>query len=399
MIDNKNILLILLVLTLLFTILTIVVVADGGIPSISARSSVLYEPVTQTFVFEKNADEKLPMASTTKIMTALIAIEQCNLDKKVLIPSEATGIEGSSIYLKENDEISIRDLVYSVLLQSANDAATALALEISGDVKSFADMMNERAMQIGLSGTSFENPHGLDSSEHYTTARDLALLAAEALKNPTFSEICATYKYTFNISDTPRTIVNHNKMLKLFNGAFGVKTGYTDKSGRCLVASAKRDGISLISVTLNAPDDWNDHKKLLNYGFDKFEAVSLCDIINTSFTVPVKNGTQNQIKASVSDGVIIPRDKSSGELNAKIEIPDTLYAPIYKGDKIGKITVYTGKDTVIDYDVTALETIELFNNDIGYFDFIKEHFTGSNNGKDQTSKIYCRCGCYVKTLG
>ena len=178
--DNKNILLILLVLSFLLSLLTIFVVAEGGIPTVNARSSVLYEPVSGTFILEKDANTRLPMASTTKIMTALLAIERLNLDEVVKIPAEATGIEGSSVYLKENDELTVRDLVYSVLLQSANDAATALALIVSGDVKSFADEMNARAREIGLCDTNFENLHGLDSENHYTTAHDLANTALQS---------------------------------------------------------------------------------------------------------------------------------------------------------------------------------------------------------------------------
>ena len=201
MLDNKNILLILLVLSLLLSLLTVFVVAEGGIPAVSAKSSVLYEPVTKSFLYEKNADTRLPMASTTKIMTALLAIERLDLDEVVVIPKEATGLEGSSIYLNENDEIKVCDLIYSVLLQSANDAATALAIKISGDTKTFADEMNKRAKQLGLNDTSFENPHGLDSQNHYTTAHDLAVIASEALSNDVFKEICSTYKHSFYISE------------------------------------------------------------------------------------------------------------------------------------------------------------------------------------------------------
>ncbi len=373
--ENKNLLLILLVLTLLLSLLTIFVVAEGGVPTVSARSSVLYEPLSKTFIYEKNSNVRLSMASTTKIMTALLAIEECDLSDTVIIPKEATGIEGSSIYLKPGDIITVNDLVYSVLLQSANDAATALALKIAGDVKSFADIMNKKAKEIGLTDTSFENPHGLDSENHYTTAHDLAILAAEALKNDTFREICATYKHSFFISDTVRTVVNHNKLLKQYKGANGVKTGYTDKSGRCLVSSATRDGLTLIAVTLDAPDDWNDHKKLLNLGFENYEAVSLANLAPIEFTLAVTDGQQSYVKAAVSsDNLIITRKKSGASLNAEIEILQSISAPINKGEMVGQITVYEGNTPIMVYNVVTVTEVKEQKRDLSFIDFLKEHF-------------------------
>ena len=373
--DNKNILLILLVLSFLLSLLTIFVVAEGGIPTVSARSSVLYEPVSGTFVLEKDADTRLPMASTTKIMTALIAIERLDLDQTVRIPKEATGIEGSSVYLKENDEITVRDLIYSVLLQSANDAATALAILTSGDIKSFADEMNARAGEIGLTNTNFENPHGLDSENHFTTARDLAILAAVALKNDTFKEICSTHKYSFNISGLTRTVVNHNKMLKRYDGATGVKTGYTDKSGRCLVSAAERDGITMIAVTLNAPNDWDDHARLLDFGFDGYEAIELSAITATEYKIPVMGGKLDVVTVSISDiNRAIPKKKGSTNLHTKTDIPSSLTAPITAGDTVGKITVYDGDKPLISYSLTAIESIEEEKYKVNIYDFLKDIF-------------------------
>ena len=241
--------------------------AAEPIPKISARSACLYDMDADSFIINKEMNTRLPMASTTKIMTALLAIELCELDATVTIPREAVGIEGSSVYLREGDEIKIKDLVYSVLLQSANDAATALAIYISGDERSFADLMNARAREIGLFNTCFENPHGLDSDNHYTTAHDLALLAATAVKNEAFLEIASTYRYRFDLSGATRVLINHNKLIRAYPDTYGVKTGYTKKSGRCLVSYASRNNKNLICVTLNAPSDWSDHKNMLDYGF------------------------------------------------------------------------------------------------------------------------------------
>ncbi len=264
---NKiKLIVILIIASLIFSLFTLFVAGENK-PSLSARSAVLYNMNEGSFLYTKNESQRLPMASTTKIMTALIAIEQLDMNESLLVPKEATGIEGSSVYLRENDFVTVGDLVYSVLLQSANDAATVLALKIGGDIYGFSEIMNKRAEEIGLLDTNFENPHGLDSKNHYTTAHDLALLAAEALKNPTFKKICSTYKHDFFIGDGRRVVVNHNKLLKRYKGAIGVKTGYTKKSGRCLVGACERDGVILVTVTLNAPNDWQDHEKLFDYGY------------------------------------------------------------------------------------------------------------------------------------
>ena len=237
------------------------------VKAISAEKAILLDAATGRVLFDQNADARSLIASTTKIMTALIALERLESDRTITVPSDAVGIEGSSVYLKEGDEVTAGDLIYSVLLSSANDAAATLAYEIGGDIRSFADIMNERAKEIGAQDTCFENPHGLDSEEHYTTARDLALITAEALKNDAFAEAVSTYKYEFSISGTPRIAINHNKLLKKYEGCIGVKTGYTKRSGRCLVSAAQKNGRTLIAVTLDAPSDWDDHTRLFNFGF------------------------------------------------------------------------------------------------------------------------------------
>ena len=205
---------------------------------LSAKSAYLYDYNTKRALYSKNENIRLPMASTTKIMTALVALENCELTREVKITKESVGIEGSSIYLKAGEVLLLEDLLYALMLRSANDAAVAIAVEVGGSEEGFVEMMNEKAEELSLSNTHFENPHGLDSKNHYTTARELALITAAAIDN-----------------------------LKRYKGALGVKTGYTKRSGRSLVGYAERDGIRLISVTINAPDDWNDHEKMLNFGF------------------------------------------------------------------------------------------------------------------------------------
>ena len=351
-------LLLLLLIALLFSLFTVYIYGNGDL-NVSARSAVLYAPDSKQFVFEKNAYERLPMASTTKILTALIAIESCDMSETVSIPREAVGIEGSSVYLKEGDELTVKDLVYSLLLQSANDAAAALAYKIGGDIRSFANIMNTRAEALGLTDTHFDNPHGLDSEEHYTTAHDLAIIAAEALDNDTFRNICSTYKYSFTIGDSPRVVVNHNKLLKSYDGAIGVKTGYTKRCGRCLVGAAERDGLRLISVTLDAPDDWSDHKRLLDYGFDTLEAVSTLDLVDIEFTVAVVSGKSETALARLlvpeGDGVIVK--KRDEDIRVEVDCPRYIAAPAEKGEKIGKVKIYSLDKLIKEYDIALTDRI------------------------------------------
>ena len=276
---RERIVIISIFLVLLFIFYATVVFSADGI-SLSAKSAALYDPSSKSFLFTKNADLRLPMASTTKIMTALVAIENASLEKSVSISDEAVGTEGSSLYLKQGEIMTMGDLLMGLMLRSANDAALAIAYEISGSVEAFAEKMNEKAALIGADSTHFTNPHGLDDKEHYTTAKDLAIITAEALNNSTFLKIVSTEKCIIKNADgEARLLTNHNKLLKLYDGAIGVKTGFTKKSGRCLVGAAERDGARLISVTINAPDDWNDHKTLFDYGFYKLKSVPITEQI------------------------------------------------------------------------------------------------------------------------
>ncbi len=234
---------------------------------ISARHAIVIDGNSGEVLFEKDAHARVPMASTTKIMTALAVLEALPLTATVSVPAEAVGTEGSSAYLKAGELLSVEDLLHALLLQSANDAAVTLAIAADGSVAAFADRMNRMALALGLSQTHFDNPHGLDSDAHYTTAYDLALLSAYAMHTPTFAAIVAKKSYTCRSSLTLHSFSNHNKLLRLSPYGVGVKTGFTRKSGRCLVGAAKKDDALLISVTLNAPDDWQDHLSLWRLGF------------------------------------------------------------------------------------------------------------------------------------
>ena len=235
--------------------------------ALSASSAVLYDPLTKTVVAGVQDNVQRGMASTTKIMTALVALELYELDQVVEIQPEWCGAEGSSMYLRAGEKLTVSDLLYGLMLSSGNDAAVALSCIYSGNSDDFVGLMNTKALELGLTNTHFDNPNGLDSETHYSTARDMAVLTAAAMENEAFREIVSTK----SIQIGERYLSNHNKLLSMLDGAEGVKTGFTKKCGRCLVSSASRMGRRLIAVTLNAPDDWNDHITLMNQGFERFE--------------------------------------------------------------------------------------------------------------------------------
>ena len=308
--------------------------------STSARSAVLYQPETNVFLYSKNADERLPMASTTKIMTALVAIENTNPSDIVAIDDSAIGVEGSSAYLKVGDVLTMDELLYALLLQSANDAAVAIACHVSGDIECFSALMNEKAKELGLTNTSFTNPHGLDSEDHYTTARELAIIASAALKNERFKEIVSTYKKSFVSEERSRTYVNHNKLLYLYDGCVGVKTGFTKKSGRCLVGAAEKDGLCFISVTLDAPSDWKDHSAMLNFGYERLERVCFAEEYDHVYKIPVIGGESDYITVANTEGADVIMKKGENSPEEHIKLVRYAVAPINQGDILGEI-IYT----------------------------------------------------------
>ena len=243
--------------------------AEPDEPQISAEAAALIDVSSGRILYEKQADKRMRIASITKIMTAIIAIEHGDLEAKVTVSSQAQGVEGSSIYLKAGEKIPLEHLLYGLMLRSGNDAAVAIAEHIGGSLEGFVYLMNEKAAYLGLERTQFANPHGLDDDEHYSTAADFATLTAYAMKNPTFREIASAQVKTvpWPGEEWHRKWYNKNKMLRIYPGADGVKTGFTKRSGRTLVSSATRNGQQLATVTLNASDDWNDSMHLLNYGY------------------------------------------------------------------------------------------------------------------------------------
>lgn len=330
-----------------------------GISGVSAESALLLDANSGCVLYSKNEGARLPMASTTKIMTAIVAIESGDIDRVVKVSEKAVGVEGSSVGLKAGEELTLRDLLYAMLLESANDAAAAIACEISGDIPAFAGLMNAKAKQLGLENTHFENPHGLDGESHYTTASDLARLAAYCMENPQFAGIVSTRKATISNADSNvRWLVNHNKLLRMYDPAVGVKTGFTKKSGRCLVSAAERDGMKLIAVTLNAPDDWNDHMRMLDAGFESYEFITLARTGEASVTVPVVGGSADCVTVTNPVPACASLPRSHGEITRRIELPQFLYAPVASGQRIGRIIYEADGKTVAEVPLIACYSAE-----------------------------------------
>ena len=316
------------------TAISLPAAADGADLAPGAKSAVLVE-AGRGVIWAKNADERLPMASTTKIMTALVALETLSLDRRVEAKEDACGIEGSSIYMKAGETFTVEELLYAMMLQSANDAATLIALEAAGSVGEFADMMNQKATSLGLENTHFTNPHGLDDEAHYTSAADLAALTSAALENAKFREIVSTPRIVIGEGESARTLVNHNRMLSLYDGAIGVKTGFTKKSGRCLVSAAERNGVTLVAVTLCDGDDWRDHAAMLDYGFAGIESVVLCEAGALTRDLPCTGGTASSVRIVSGETVTATLAKGHGAITVSLFAPHFLFAPVGAGDAVG----------------------------------------------------------------
>lgn len=331
-----------------------VCVSYGADLNISAQSAVLICAESGEILFERNADKQLSMASTTKIMTSLLALEAGTPNREIVVTEEMVSVEGTSMGLVAGDSVSLIELVYGMLLQSGNDAANTVAYVIGGSPEGFADMMNARADKIGMKNTNFVTASGLDDDEHYSTAHDMALLAAECLKNPGFAAICSqkTAKLTYGNPPYARTLTNHNRLLWSYPDSIGVKTGFTKKSGRCLVSAARRGGITLVAVTLNAPDDWADHKELLDYGFSVCKSSLLtCDLSQTA--MPVSGGKKDSVALRLAY-------RSEGLEGSKcvLLIKPFEYAPVNEGETVGKAVFVYGDRVVAEIPVVTAQSVE-----------------------------------------
>lgn len=326
--------------------------AEGNLPTVpldistSAGSAVLLDASGKTVrtLWEQNADKRRGPASTTKIMTALIAAERMPLSAKITVTKEAVGVEGSSVYLTEGEVFTLEELLCCTLLESANDAAVAVAIAVGGSIENFAALMNVKCEELGLVATHFTNPHGLDDDEHYTTARELGIIAAAALENEALRKIFSTYKMTVAAPDGGvRLLINHNRLLRSIEGCIGVKTGYTKSNGRCLVSAAERYGLRLIAVTLDDGNDWHDHTLMLEAGFEAYESVELCEYTNITLPeIDVTNGEQARVRTAVTDSVFVTLPKSGAKIECKIDSISSLPAPLSRGQGVGEVIFTCG---------------------------------------------------------
>lgn len=343
-------------------------------PKTSAESAVLIDSKTGRILYSYNHDLKRPMASTTKIMTALLAIEYGDLDSIVKIKESAVGVEGSSIYLRKDEEISLRDLIYGLMLRSGNDAAVAIAEHISGSVDKFVELMNKRAKEIGAVNTNFVNPHGLHDPNHYSTAYDMALITREAMKNDFFKEVSKTKTWIAN-REINQYFTNKNDVLRKYKGGDGVKTGYTKVAGRCLVASATRDEVQLIAVVINDGNWFNDCYSLLDYGFENYRPTLLLSKSQFLKKIRILEGTSEYLNVLCNEDLIIPLSEEEREkVKIVLNIPDTLNSPISKGQKLGNIQVFLEGKLLYTLDANSSFEIKKLKPKTNFIKFLKNIF-------------------------
>ncbi|MBQ7279019.1 MAG: D-alanyl-D-alanine carboxypeptidase [Clostridia bacterium] len=309
--------------------------------SISAQGAVLIEAASGRLLYRKNETQRLPMASTTKIMTALLALEQGQLQDVITVPAEAAGVEGSSLYLSAGEQLTLEDLLYGLLMASGNDAAVAIALYVDGSVAAFAQRMNERAAALGCTDTHFVTPNGLHDPEHYTTALDLSRIAAAAMQNATFQKMVSTQRYTTTSGSHRRTFTTKNKVLTQIEGGCGIKTGYTKKAGRCLCFAARREGMLLIGTVLHAPDMWNDARLILEEGFSHYRLEPLLPGGQSLGQVAVMGSEKKALPVAAKQDILYPvkTDGSEG-ITRETEIFESLQAPVSPGQQAGECRLF-----------------------------------------------------------
>jgi D-alanyl-D-alanine carboxypeptidase (penicillin-binding protein 5/6) len=323
---------------------------------VSAKSAVVMDAGTGRVLFQKNAHEKMPMASTTKVMTALVAIENGNLSDVVTVGPNASGVEGSSIWLSVGETMTLSDMLFGLMLASGNDAAVAIAEHVGGSVDAFVDMMNQKAQEIGAYNTHFANPNGLPADNHYTTAYDLGLISCCAMNNDMFRELVKTQYKTlpWEGHEWDRVVKNKNKILWNYEGGNGVKTGYTDAAGRCLSAAAEREGMQLVAVVLSAPDMFNDCMALMDYGFEQYDNSLVVKAGEKVGDVAVREGVEDGFPVYTTEDIYYPLTPEEIEqLKTRVYIDEALAAPVKKGQQVGHIDLWLGEDKIRSVALSA----------------------------------------------
>lgn len=364
----KKLLSLFLSLLLTMSVFNYTTFAEAPQMDLSAKSAILIEPSTRKVLFEKNANDRLPPASVTKIMTLLLVMEaidngQCKLEDNVRTSALAASMGGSQVFLEENEEMSLNDMIKAVAVASGNDAAVALAEFISGSHENFVARMNERAKELGMNDTNFVNCNGLDDSNHLTSAHDIAIMSCELIKHPKI------FDYTTIWMDSLRNgefgLVNTNKLIRFYSGATGLKTGSTSVAGFCVSASAKRDNMDLIAVIMGAPSSkerFADATKLLDYGFANYTISNSLITEDELPDIKVLKGTENSVKIGLSHDFNILLEKSKiNNIEKKISLPESLHAPIRKNDKIGEVEFFSGNESIGKADIVAFSDV----NEIG----------------------------------
>lgn len=332
-------------------------------PDVNALSAVLIDADTGRVLWGKNENEPMAMASTTKIMTAIIALENSDIQDKVTISKNATLAPPVKMHLQQGEELTLEQLLYALLMQSSNDAAVAIAEKVGGSVENFCLMMNKKAMELGCTDTEFVTPNGLDKGNHHSTAKDMALIGAYAIKNEEFIRISNTQNVSFTSNKKNYSIVNKNQLLNSYNGAIGIKTGFTGKAGHCFVGAAKRGNVTLVSVVLASgwgtagkAKKWSDTREILNYGFDNYKKYSIIGD-NTDICVDKAKVSKTVLEYKNSIELLL-NENERNSIKFENSVPDMIEAPINEGDKIGIGKIYVGNEKVAEVDIIATENIE-----------------------------------------
>lgn len=352
-----------IVFSLILTLFSIMIFNQNNFNVVAYTNSVseiIMDVNSGRVLFENNAYEKKYMASTTKILTAICIIENCNISDVITVTDKTVGVEGSSIYLEVGEKLSVKDLLYGLMLRSGNDCAETLAVYCSGSIEKFSLLMNETAKKIGALNSNFVNPHGLHNDNHYTTAYDLALISRYAMKNQDFRSIVATkaVKIPFTTKNYDRYLTNKNKMLKEFDGANGIKTGYTKKAGRCLVSSCLRNGLELICVVLNCPPMFERSKHLLTQSFESYNNYKIVESDNIIDFVKVKNRDKT-CGIYIKNDIILPlKDSEYADINVQYDYEQQLVAPIKKDSEVGFVKIYVQNKLIFKEKIYTIIDIE-----------------------------------------
>ncbi len=329
--------------------------------SSSAGSAFVFDVDSGRVFYSKNADAKRAMASTTKIATAITVIDNCkDLDAEVKIDKRAVGIEGTSIYLREGEVLTVRELLYGLMLRSGNDAAVALAIYTAGSVDEFATLMNKTAEKAGAENTNFANPHGLDNENHYTTARDLAKITAYALNNEDFAQIVSTKNIKIPSQEEGyRFLSNKNRLLSSLEGCIGVKTGYTSKAGRCLVSAAERDGLRVVCVVLNCGPMFEESAAMINAVYQKYKNYEILEPYKFVADIPLGNGETPTVQVYSKKGLTLPlTEEEYSKITTEYDLPEIISAPVKSGQVVGEVKVYYDKHLIFSEKIYTIDEVD-----------------------------------------